>query len=158
LAVTTAAAAAATASTQPASYPSAAHSAGANLTAVITPGGQTNCTKAPSPKLNQNGVTVTNPGPGLCNNDGSMPPGTYNLDQTAPPGTVFDRWDCYDNVAGGQPDEDVDSVTLQAIDVFTCVAIYNLKPKLALISEFPASYNGTSEYSCISGAVCRTFC
>lgn len=144
--------AAATAVPAPNSYlhpPNALAHAGANLTATITPGGQTTCIKLLSPQLNKNGTTLTAPGEGLCNTNGTMPPGTYNLDQRPPQGTEFDRWDCYD-VSGttpGQPDVDVDSVTLQEGDVITCVAVFTMRPKLALISEFPAGYSGPSEFA-----------
>ncbi|WIA38755.1 hypothetical protein OEZ86_002048 [Tetradesmus obliquus] len=125
-------------------FPAGYNGPGANLTATITPGGQTTCIKLLSPQLNKNGTTLTAPGEGLCNTNGTMPPGTYNLDQRPPQGTEFDRWDCYD-VSGttpGQPDVDVDSVTLQEGDVITCVAVFTMRPKLALISEFPAGYSG----------------
>ncbi|KAF6262366.1 hypothetical protein COO60DRAFT_1636040 [Scenedesmus sp. NREL 46B-D3] len=114
----------------------------ANLSAVTPSGNLVVCVKAPSPRRGQAGVTVAAPGPGLCNTDGSVPPGSYSLIEVAPPGAEFDRWDCYDVVAGGPPSQDVDSVTLQASAVITCVAIYNLRPKLALISDFPAGYTG----------------
>jgi hypothetical protein len=75
-----------------------------------------------------------------------MPAGTYDLSQSAPAGTEFDRWDCYDVGNGGNLDPDVDMVTLENSDVWTCVAVYILKPKLALLSEFPPTYNGISKY------------
>jgi hypothetical protein len=114
------------------------------VSAVRSTGGNASCVKAPSPRNNANGITPTNPGPGLCNNDGSMPPGEYDLFKSAPPGTEFDRWECYDVVAGGQPTRDVDFVELNEDDVITCVAVYVLLPKLALLSEFPFAYNGPS--------------
>jgi hypothetical protein len=98
--------------------------------------------KAPSPRNGANGITPTAPGPGLCNDDGTMPTGEYDLFESAPPGTEFDRWECYDVAAGGPPSQDVDFVELQEDDVITCVAVYVLLPKLALISEFPFQYQG----------------
>jgi hypothetical protein len=96
---------------------------------------------------------------GLCGIDGSMPAGNYTLIQTPVPGTQFEGWECY-NVGGifpvTIPVETVVSLS-GPIDV-TCVAVYTVVgaapspsprpaggPKLALISEYPFSYNGTSE-------------
>jgi hypothetical protein len=118
----------------------------ANLSAVASAISSV-CIKAPSPRLGQNGVTVTQPGAGNCGNGtGIVPPGTYTLAQSAPKGTEFDRWDCYDISSGNATNpQDIDDVVLDANDAVTCVAVYIMKiqPKLALMSQFPDSYNGT---------------
>jgi hypothetical protein len=80
-----------------------------------------------------------------------MPVGEYDLFETAPVGTEFDRWECYNVVTGGAPSQDVDFVELQEGSVITCVAVYVLLPKLALLSEFPFAYNGpTANLSAVS--------
>jgi hypothetical protein len=71
----------------------------ANLTATST--NNDTCVEAPSTRLNETaGITLVNPGPGFCREDGSMPPGNYTFTQVAPPGVVFDRFECFEIVNG----------------------------------------------------------
>jgi hypothetical protein len=86
----------------------------------------------------------------LC--DADMQAGTYTLSQVTPPGTTFSHWECY-NVTNGTagPPINGSSLTLPAGNAFTCVAVYTVSvaptnnPRLALLSEYPASYPTTSE-------------
>jgi hypothetical protein len=116
-----------------------------NLTAT---NGNESCTEAPAAQLGVNGTTITNPGPGLCRGNGTMPPGTYQLVEPAsPPGLEFDSYTCYD-VDGTNftlRGRDVETVILQRDDFVTCVAKFVPLPKLALTSRFPAEYSGPSE-------------
>jgi hypothetical protein len=99
----------------------------ANLTAVAP--NVDNCTKAPSPHVGQNGVTVVQPGPGRCNEDGSMQPGTYQLGESTPAGTVFQRWECYDVTNGtAQGPVNGTTVVLSGSAFKSCVAVYALIP------------------------------
>jgi hypothetical protein len=106
------------------------------------------CSRAPPPVLGKNGVTIDQPGAGLCGVNGTMPPGTYNLDQDQPSSLAFDMWVCYDIYNNGTNytirAKDVEAVLLERDDVVTCVAIF-VAPKLALTSKFPDDYNGPSE-------------
>jgi hypothetical protein len=100
----------------------------ANLRAVSL---NDTCIQEPSPRLSSN-VTVVNPGPGLCNVDGSVQPGKYNLTQAPPPGTVFLRWECSD-VTTGVAQNTANStgptvVTLAGAISVTCVAVYDFAP------------------------------
>jgi hypothetical protein len=154
-------------------FPASYNGSSADLTA--TSSSNVTCEKAPSPRLGRNGVSIQDPGPGLCNTDGSMPPGTYNLQETAPSAVEFDGWDCYE-VSGTSPITlpVTANVALTGNMTVTCVATYILAqnppaapspsplpnprpspnpspspspapaplPKLALLSDYPASYIG----------------
>jgi hypothetical protein len=116
----------------------------ANLSATSD---SSTCEKAPSQELNKNNVTITQPGPAMCNN-GTMPVGTYDLEATAPAGLEFNRWVCYDvlnTTSFVVRNPDAQKVLLERDDIVTCVAEFIQKPQLALTSRFPDNYNGTSE-------------
>jgi hypothetical protein len=131
-------------------FPDSYNGPTANLTAISP---ADNCTKAPSLRLNQNNVTVVQPGPARCNTDGRMEPGSYVLGEVAPLGTVFLRWECFDITTGSAVGpQSVTTVVLSGAMSVTCVAVYGLppspspvplpNPKLALISQFPNGYTG----------------
>jgi hypothetical protein len=104
----------------------------ANLTATSN---NATCVEAPSARLNEtNNVTLATPGPGFCNEDGSMPQGNYSFSETAPPGTVFDRWECYEiigsNVIGPISSGKTPTIDLTGTKQITCKAIYTLATPL----------------------------
>jgi hypothetical protein len=98
---------------------------GSNLTAVGP--ASSGCTRSPSVKLTGS-VTLASPGTGgWCGGNSSSTlaaTGVHNLSQTgAPKGTLFSHFECY-NIASGTagPAVNGSSITLQANDVWTCVA------------------------------------
>lgn len=122
---------------------------GANLSATAL---NDTCTRAPSPIVGVAGVTIVNPGPGLCGATGSgtVAAGVYSLTQSAPSGTVFLRWDCFNTTSGSAIllVTGVTTITItQSNTSTTCVAVYSVPvpvpPKLALVSLF----NGSSSYT-----------
>lgn len=100
--------------------------AAANLTAKSI---SDSCIKAPSPRLDQNGTTVLQPGLGQCGSDGYVDQGNYALNQSAPAGTTFTTWRCF-NIASGNaaPLAPANNVILQGAAHITCVAVYTLIP------------------------------
>jgi hypothetical protein len=108
------------------SFPPQYNGTGANL-AAFDAGGLSPCSKAPSPRLDVNNVTVLNPGSGQCGTNGTMEVANYTLAQTAPSGTVFWRWQCFDISNGTAVAMQSSSpVILAASMSVTCVAVYNL--------------------------------
>jgi hypothetical protein len=104
--------------------------------------------KKPSPILGVD-ATVTSPGAGSCN----VLPGIFDLTEVPPPGTTFVKWECYNTTTGAPlPSATPSNVPLAVGQAITCVAEFSLLPKLALLSEFPAEYNGiTANLTASSG-------
>jgi hypothetical protein len=101
----------------------------ANLTATST--NNDTCVEAPSTQLNETaGITIVNPGPGFCREDGSMPPGNYTLTQVSPPGVVFDRFECFEIVNGtAVPIMMPAGVDLSGNKTVSCKAVYVFAPR-----------------------------
>lgn len=117
-------------------FPPGYTSPGANLTAT-SPNDQ--CVKAPSP-IEGVSANITSPGTGSCN----VQPGSFGLSEDPPPGTRFEQWECYNTTTGAPLPTTPANVSLAAGQAVTCVAVYSLLPKLALLSQFPAEYDGVT--------------
>ncbi|WIA18464.1 hypothetical protein OEZ85_009921 [Tetradesmus obliquus] len=134
-------------------FPAAYTGPTANLSAIAF---SDSCTKIFSPRQDFNNVTVLQPGLGQCGAEGFVNQGQYQLNQTAPDGTTFIGWRCTDITFGVEGAVSTALfVQLSGNQSKSCVAEYNYtapapppspapspQPKLALISDFPASYTG----------------
>jgi hypothetical protein len=70
--------------------------------------------------------------------------GTYTLNHSVPGGTSFSHWECYNTTSGiASPAINGSSISLAAATSFSCVAVFGVMPRLALLSN----YLGTSNYT-----------
>jgi hypothetical protein len=100
-------------------------------------------------------ATVTSPGDGWCGSgtppNGTVPAGSYSVNATAPVGTVFSRWECYNVLTGNATAINVTAAAMNSAifslplgSAVTCVAVYDILPRLALLAQLPSSYTGSA--------------
>lgn len=101
-----------------------------------------------------NNITVTSPGDGLCGagspSNGTVPVGTYNVTAALAAAAIFARWECYNISTGNATAINVTAAgnsaafSLPLGSAVTCVAVYDVLPRLALLAQLPAAYNDTA--------------
>lgn len=131
------------------SFPAAVNYTGPTANLTATGPNNSSCIVAPSQRLGGN-ITISSPGAGSCS--GLLEKGAYSLSQVAASGTVFSWWECYNittsNITLTANATSITNLQLVAGQSFTCVAVYAIAtvpvtvPKLALLSDYPATYTG----------------
>jgi hypothetical protein len=137
-------------------FPEGVNSTTPRLQALNTVTNNSACDENPSTRWAPPNVTVTSPGDGWCGAgtpSGVILAGNYSINATLSPtvGTSFARWDCY-NISTGSAvpinitvtGAGIAALSLPLGSAVTCVAVYDVFPRLALLSQYPAAYTATT--------------